>query len=565
MFTRFTYVIASVAACAALGCGDSPAGDEVEVSAASWPSQHFAFAPDVKATMHIRDFRPADFCGELETVGIHCWNPAVVAALDALRVSANTEPPNSFDANSWPAWVASKEYRGYQHINRFTLTCSYGRIVAPPSITGESSTGYTKLPWGYNPSDVYQGPAFPQGFTYDIDPTNTCVTVHERRASRLSHNERWAAYTALGYDAPFIWSDLEETVCCNGVVQVQDRHATFPTYRLYINDGLVDEEQQHDLAQFLASGGTTFNPDGQGNLAPESGRTLNSPRQWLSQSYLFSDGHSSWWRRCPIDQKRGPQDGLPGSADRCTSWEYRDLSNLRGVGGESYRSINHFVLNKSGRRMVRQAITTMDGAYNYSRDCPFSNTGRIYWDQCEDIAGNLGRFTTVPTEAIRGVPGERIASINNFIFRSNNAIWLRQTSVLMDLHSALARTCPVYGNGPNYSQCVDLSGRIGWQPIDLDNLRGTGGGERYISYKSYVYRRNGKQILRQSEIDAGGWTTYMRDCPVDDVNGIQWAGCTDLEGRLGQWTQYDIGSVDNRAVLSDGAFVACTGDNCGAW
>lgn len=196
------------------------------------------------------------------------------ALCGALRASANSFPPSSFDSGQFAAFAATKEYRGYVAIPSYTLSCN--SLNQPISVTANGqfafSLGYTKdnikARTYYQLGDGYTSDNNFDRTSPDVYLTATGFTVTYKWASRVATAERLGQYALSHFDAPFVWSVFEENAGCNGSQNVRYTYADFPTTDVYI-DGkeVLHDKQTGAIANFLKQGGTTFNPNGYGNLA----------------------------------------------------------------------------------------------------------------------------------------------------------------------------------------------------------------------------------------------------------------------------------------------------------
>ncbi|CAG8852880.1 36171_t:CDS:1, partial [Gigaspora margarita] len=117
--------------------------------------------------------------------------------------------------------------------------------------------------------DVYtQDPTF-NGIRWTEINDNTCLAIKDVRSSRLAHMERKSQYVLTGYDAPFIFTKVDMTVCCNRQVSVKVHRTVFPQTRLYINGVWEQVQAQTELGKFIIYGGKKLFQDGYGYPAPD--------------------------------------------------------------------------------------------------------------------------------------------------------------------------------------------------------------------------------------------------------------------------------------------------------
>ncbi|PIS09563.1 hypothetical protein COT75_00945 [Candidatus Beckwithbacteria bacterium CG10_big_fil_rev_8_21_14_0_10_34_10] len=104
------------------------------------------------------------------------------------------------------------------------------------------------------------------------------------------------------------------------------------------------------------------------------------------QGVMDVNGHDVWERECPINSSTGVQWGS------CTSWSsgYRDLSNLRGVGGETYDDFGGLVYMVDGQEWLRQVFIDGNKTDAWERECPIDSSTGVLWGSCSDL--NEGHF-----------------------------------------------------------------------------------------------------------------------------------------------------------------------------
>ncbi|CAG8560684.1 41770_t:CDS:2, partial [Gigaspora margarita] len=233
---------------------------------------------------------------------IVCTN--IKEACTALEWSANIDPPDAFLEGYFDRWAITKEYRTYIHIPSFTVSCdASGHLLNfnphdpdyhdqnnptqnPEQVADNQRNpyGYTKVPnvilpflqtcsAGYEPADIYVGDPLFNGISWSQNSDNTCLNVRDNRSSRLSSCARNAQQGLIKMDAPFIYTKIDMTVCCNHQITVDVSRSVFPTTRLYINGNMIREELQKDLGNFISFGGqasdsSKLSKDGYGNFGP---------------------------------------------------------------------------------------------------------------------------------------------------------------------------------------------------------------------------------------------------------------------------------------------------------
>jgi hypothetical protein len=172
------------------------------------------------------------------------------------------------------------------------------------------------------------------------------------------------------------------------------------------------------------------------------------------QSLVNYDGKTGWARQCPID----PQNDVQWNS--CSPWGQVDLSNLRGVGGESYRAYGAYNFKlQTGGEWITQSVIAMDGKSGWARSCPVDPVNGVLWASCQAWSPPLDLTN------LRGVGGESYTAYGSFEYTLNGSQELSQSVIAMDGVSGWARSCPVDGtNGVEWASCttwglVDLTGQ----------------------------------------------------------------------------------------------------------
>jgi hypothetical protein len=227
-----------------------------------------------------------------------------------------------------------------------------------------------------------------------------------------------------------------------------------------------------------------------------------------------STGTTSYFSQCPISYAKG----LMG--DYCTAWWPHDLTNLRGVGRESYGPYAEWLEPKSTGRIFGQSYIARDGRHRWLRTCPVSDDG-IDVQHCSG-------YSELPPLA------ESYVGFAQYNTTIANKPWFTQSLLSSDGHSGQYRSCPVLASGIDFSSCVPNP----WGHVDLSNLRGLGN-ERYSFTSVMTLRKNGGDRAIQMLGDADGKGLFTRSCPMDDINGVRFGECTGP----GFWKHYDLTST----------------------
>jgi hypothetical protein len=255
----------------------------------------YFYMPDVKVVSYISAVDAPQCARDLVTqLGVS--QSSALIACGVLASSANPTPPSAFTADGWSSFVQSKEYRGYIHLPAMVVHCSDNTVVGldnqPVSASArpspfadpgfEWSPGFTPGPRGlvvqtYSDAEPFLNDATGSTVAALFDHDLPSVSLHADgtlvvsflAASRIATEDRLAAAALLNYDAPFIWTVVQERFNCSGGKEsVSVANYEFPTTNLYIDGNLTSWYTENHLVDFIGDGGNTvFNPPGTGYLA----------------------------------------------------------------------------------------------------------------------------------------------------------------------------------------------------------------------------------------------------------------------------------------------------------
>jgi hypothetical protein len=226
----------------------------------------------------------------------------------------------------------------------------------------------------------------------------------------------------------------------------------------------------------------------------------NNVFQVMRQVMQNKAGTTSYLTTCPISYTKGVR------FDYCTPWWTHDLTNLRGVGHEAYGTYAEWIEPKSTGRTFGQAYIGQDGKHRWVRTCPVSNDGI-------DTAHCSG-YSEFPPLA------EAYVGFAQYFSTINHSPWFTQSLLSSDGHSGQYRNCPVLASGIDFSHCTPNP----WGHVDLASLRGFGN-ERYSFISMMTIRKTGGDRALQILGDADGRGLEVRNCPMDDVNGVRFREC----------------------------------------
>lgn len=165
---------------------------------------------------------------------------------------------------------------------------------------------------------------------------------------------------------------------------------------------------------------------------------------------------------------------------------------------------------------LTKTFLDQEGRYAYYQELEIVNNQVQYNSQAP--------WNRLDLDNLRGQGGERYTGYGTYIVGSN----FYQTFIDKAGKYAYSRTVPILDNR------VTNSTNIGWQMLDLDNLRGAGN-ERYSDYTSYIIGNTFNQVF----LDQEGSKAYSRELNI--VNGqIQ-------KGNDVSWIQIDLDKLRARA------------------
>jgi hypothetical protein len=237
---------------------------------------------DLKAIQSLLPVNAIHCLAELKRLGVATDKAAASCAF--LNASSNPWPPDRLEGTGWSEFVASKEFRGFAHLDRYRLTCREGRVdrVTPLGVSG-TSPGWTEdIPGVFVKGeryDEYWGLFKREEPIITVAPDGRSVSMALRTAQRLANPTRTAQYPVLRHDAPFIWIALHQRLGCDGSKQATVTYSDMPSLSAFVDGrAKVRDEQTSELARFIQSGGVLLNLNGRGNLDWVCGaRSLNVP------------------------------------------------------------------------------------------------------------------------------------------------------------------------------------------------------------------------------------------------------------------------------------------------
>lgn len=254
--------------------GCSGGSETLQLTGALPTTVRTVVAPSYTVVRYVHNIAFLDCYGDLREAKIS--NASVLCAF--LDNSANGYPPSNLGGAALQRFIQGKDYRGYTNLPSYTVTCTNGQVTAENTTPGSSpfswSLGYTRIKGPHGSLRELAEP-YTSDNNYDrTSPTialsadHSSVSISYDAASRIALGERVGNYGLSGYDAPFIWDNITETIGCDGTQLTTVENTVFPTTDIYVDGAEVRyEKQSSDIASFIKEGGTVLNPVGYGNLA----------------------------------------------------------------------------------------------------------------------------------------------------------------------------------------------------------------------------------------------------------------------------------------------------------
>ncbi|MFH1705550.1 MAG: hypothetical protein ABH867_01445, partial [Patescibacteria group bacterium] len=147
------------------------------------------------------------------------------------------------------------------------------------------------------------------------------------------------------------------------------------------------------------------------------------------QNFLSLDGRRSWSRECPMDAT-----GILSCSS--AAWNSTDLSNLRKIGNETYRDYNALVYSKNGQLKLLQSFLEVDGKRSWSRECPMDATGILSCSSAIWNSNDLSNLRGVGNETYRSYDAYIYTDNDGnlklhqaFLDSTGQKIWYRQCPV----------------------------------------------------------------------------------------------------------------------------------------
>lgn len=217
-----------------------------------------------------------------------------------LGLSRNRVPARDIATSpeKWEKFLKAGQFRVAMSIPSATITCIRGTISAL-RLGGATQLrfGYTPGPDGTHiPGQPYKGDGgrWKTGeLVTRYSPDRSLVTMDLKGAVAASFLESSGNGALLGRALPFVWTDMKETLGCNGYSNTEITYSDMPTIDTYRGGSFIDEViQTPDWGKFLAAGQPIIapTPPGYGVLDPYCGLIRYSPSSTSAPSDLICLG-----------------------------------------------------------------------------------------------------------------------------------------------------------------------------------------------------------------------------------------------------------------------------------
>ena len=237
--------------------------------------------PDIKVVQYLAPIDVARCNAELIAASIGTPDNAAIICNNINAIANPLSPPDSFTDSSWEEFKTSQEYRGYVRIPSFEFQVENGKIVNFTQPTSEFNYGYTRLPLPsglvFEEAEPYTAESI-HNLSSTLNDTADTLIVTQQLAQRIATARRIPGISLTGYDAPFVFLRLNQTIKADGSpITIDIERSIFPSVKVYLNNQLQAQQLQTNLAEFIISGGLAPQsspgnfiplPPGVGNFGP---------------------------------------------------------------------------------------------------------------------------------------------------------------------------------------------------------------------------------------------------------------------------------------------------------
>jgi hypothetical protein len=239
------------------------------------PVTNSVTSPDLRVVGYIAPFS-VGACAK--NIGLSVLPRPAIALCPILNSTANRTPGDLIAASeqAWAQFLSGREYRPVINLPRYTLRCSNGKPVEPPTAASRAYDAPTAdnpafRSFGYTPvgghrlylnGDPYREPRYRSDAPMvSADTLSATGTIDFRVAVRASNLESVGNIGATTDALPFVWSAVRVTLGCNGSVAAEVYSSDTPTTKIYRDGVLVyTKSQTADWASFLKDGSSSRDP-----------------------------------------------------------------------------------------------------------------------------------------------------------------------------------------------------------------------------------------------------------------------------------------------------------------
>lgn len=201
------------------------------------------------------------------------WQDQVQLLMFNFALSTNFDPESN-----------SQEHRGFMQIQP-SVSCECGAVVGT-SAAKSFDPGYTAIRFAEPlPGEIGGGTYYEAGETKpgidSVTVNGSSATFRYRGYGRLAAPGQWQWTTLLNRGMPWIWSEIEYTLSCNGSYSVKYAASNFPSAKAKLGGTEVGRRAQSGLGAFILSGGESSTPGSNapgGNFASAAGTAVACDR-----------------------------------------------------------------------------------------------------------------------------------------------------------------------------------------------------------------------------------------------------------------------------------------------
>ncbi len=196
-------------------------------------------------------------------------------------------------------------------------------------------------------------------------------------------------------------------------------------------------------------------------------------------------GTIAWSRRCPIDANTG----ITFQASSCTApWTSTSLTNIRGVGNESYSGYSQYVTplqrsttSPTGSPKLVQSLISRDGKKSWGRNCPINSTSGVAWNSCTSWV-EYDLTSLIPANVPNGGgTNQTFGAYSDYIYIEGGVDRFRQSIISLNGAHGWTHSCKVnVSNGSGYD-CLP------WEYVPKADV---GLYFNYVGYDCFIFTAN---------------------------------------------------------------------------